>query len=419
MLKRLNISGQHSRTPSPDIDAYGGKIPVSSNHFTTRRDFLKIGGLAAAGTVLGGKLGSFLIGPSDGRSKIGLLIPRANPWCAAGEDLIAGLMSCFHERNDDASVQLIVKESGLGPVTARRNVEALLQESDPDIVVALLNCPVAEEVSHIFEGSDKIFVVANMGANCLRNHGANTLHSSMNYRENCAQLGKWAAGTGRRGLVVESAYEAGYEASGAFKSAFQRHGGVLEKSIVIDACYGGLEPSDVLQWVHRIKPDFVYLADLHSNSGSILKSRGEPGWPASTKLIVPFSAHQEYSEKKKRLISFASWSPALGNQQNKDFVRNYTSMHDKAPSAFSALGYETGLLIEQTISDNQRPAIRSQGIEFLSPRGRVRLTAANKVVGPTYLMSSGRASLINEGSELKSPETASFRSGCWNPYLCV
>lgn len=395
---------------------------MSSNQITTRRNFLKMGGLAVAGTVLGGKLGSLLIGPSDARMRIGLLIPYKNPWRAPGEDLIAGLMSCLHERDgklQDSPVQLIVKESGFGPVTARRNLEMLLQESDPDIVVALLNCPVAEEVSTIFEGSDKLFVVANMGADCLRNHGPNTLHSSMNYRENCAELGKWATSIGRRGLVVESAYEAGYEASNAFKSAFRRNGGVLEESVVIDACHGGLAPSDVAQLVHRIGADFVFISDLYSNSGSVMKFISERCWPGSPRLIVPFSTYREYFAENTDLISFTSWSPALNNGLNRAFVRNHSSLQGKVPSAFSALGYETGLLIEKALADTQRPSEKSLSSEFLSPRGSIRLTAGNRVVGPTYVISSGRISLISEGRESEELETVSFRSGCWNPYLCV
>jgi branched-chain amino acid transport system substrate-binding protein len=144
-------------------------------------------------------------------------------------------------------------------------------------------------------------------------------------------------------------------------------------------------------------------------------------------------------ESAKGIQSFQTWAKNLNNRENQDFVSAYKKKYSKEPDQFGFLGYETGLIINDSvlkcqgnISGNRlASAIRSCKIN--SPGGKISVDVkSGQVNNPLYLCETKMSGMnipeneiiehytsISEIDENFIPLDTNLRSGFLNPYLFV
>jgi ABC-type branched-subunit amino acid transport system substrate-binding protein len=166
------------------------------------------------------------------------------------------------------------------------------------------------------------------------------------------------------------------------------------------------------------------------------------------KLSVPIIT-TSFAADENRLInvgeaacgiqSFQTWTKNLNNSDNQYFVSAYQKKYSKEPDQFGFLGYETGLIINDSvlkcqgnISENHLAnAIRSCKIN--SPAGKIYVCEKSGLVNkPVYLCETRMSGMnipeneiikqytsISEFDENFIPLDTNLRSGFVNPYLFV
>jgi len=415
----------------------------------SRRDFLRITGVGLTGSVLY-SVGSSAANMSVGQDslKIGVLLPRSKEHPQYAGSFLSGLKLAVNPGGlpEDNKTEVITEQINYGtPRISMVKAEQLITENKVNMLVGLLNPDVAIEIGELVQNLQVPTIIANAGENYLVNKAKENPYlffNSLNLFQNSFLAGKYAVGKyGKNIAVVTSMYDSGYDSLFSFYKGVEVAGGKITKTYLKN------EKDDdfISKTLDNIKKETVNglyvllngnLADDFFRTASQQK--------LSLPIITTSFATDEnrllnVGEAANGIQSFQTWAKNLNNPENRDFLSAYKKKYSKEPDQFGFLGYETGLIINDSVSKCRGSisgnrlvnAIRSCKIN--SPGGKISVNEKSGMVNnPVYLCETKKSGInipenvildqytsISEFDENFISLDTNLRSGIINPYLFV
>jgi hypothetical protein len=212
-----------------------------------RRDFLRTIAASSAAAVAAPSLAV----ASSPETRVGLLLP-------ANETLERHFLRGWQGAGGDAA-QL---ERVGGHAQAAQTVGTWLQRGRVDLIVSALSAHGASTRA-MLETRGVPMLVADFGANWNRASSALVVRQGLRMAEGAYALGRRAAQSGTRtGVIVTSAFDAGFDHVGAFRLGFEGHGGQVLDTLLLDS---SAVPWDV-ERLQALRADVVFVAASDARS---------------------------------------------------------------------------------------------------------------------------------------------------------
>ncbi len=386
---------------------------TSSRPTINRREFLKSLGVASAGLIsipwIGGWKDFQISSPEGPALRVGAVIPtylkepkRAKHWL---KGLRLGL-SRFVGTN------LIPYTADDRVLSVSGTLKDLIQVAQPDVIVGSVSPFASAQIANALQGTATIFLNAEVGANLIQPSvvRANVFHHTLHYWQANWAAGEWAAQTmGKRGVILATFYESGYDALAAFQLAFEQAGGEILRTVITHSPTESWNPREALARIAALQPDFVYLMGVGNETVELqaeLKNSSLAGIP---------------------LVGTGFSLPGETNHTGT-FHSDYLNATGDAPDAMALLGYESGLLIHAV-----RQMMGQIGVSlseafstaaFDSPRGQVVMDADIHATTATSFV-DGDANLLSHLPSVDSrlarlhPNWSDIRTGWITPYFSL
>lgn len=417
----------------------------------SRRNFLKIFGSGVAAAAANPVMSSVSkITKTSKTLRVGLLQPQSNICPQYPYSFVNGFRLGIDQNKaiKKQHVEIVNEPNGYGtPFISKQNAQKLLYENNVDLVVGLLGSEVAGQFDDMFAKKKVPFIVCNAGENYATRPMRDNPYlyfNTLNLLQNNYSSGEYAVNKyGKKGFVITSLYDSGYDALYAFQKGVENAKGTLKEIFVIKATDKDFS-SHAISTIEELKPDFVYaLLSGDQARDFIIQFKNQS--TGSTPLITtPFVTDQPFlpslGSYAESLVATTPWDRKLNNSENKKFCKNYKETYRSEPDHFAALGYETGLMVYTALAncnglvDGENLRKELSRVKMKSPRGNFSVnmetgwteTPAYRIeVGGNLFTSLPEPNLIEKialiehnNSEFDSLDN-DHRSGWLNPYLFI
>ena len=414
----------------------------------TRRDLLRVAGAFAA-TVAASNLLAGSQAPSYGSAPaplhLGVILPRSTPYPQLRASIVAGL-ELFFAQTVGRPIALRSAEIAPGSGYIGSVVDRLLVDGPLDFLIGMVTPTVAAQLDARLVATDTVFINATVGANIPRLDDASPLilHSSLAHWQGSWALGNWAAtALGKRGLLLASLYDSGYDAFYTFRLGFEEQGGTVLTTQVTAQPVRASELAALLASPAAQGAEFLYAA--YSGQAAIDFLRAYAALPASLRLPLvgsPFLADtstlRDFGGSGVTVHTAAAWAAELDTPGNAQFAADYRAQTGQEPDILAVLGYDTARLIDRVASSSSHGRLAASGLAVglaastaFGPRESLSLDPATQIVAsPLYLrtVTAVRGGLVSTiDGRLMSPSSAmpqlaalraSVKTGWLTPYLC-
>jgi ABC-type branched-chain amino acid transport systems, periplasmic component len=418
---------------------------------SNRRNFLKILGTGFAAATANPIMAGVTRMKSPNKTiKIGVLSPQSNICPQYPYSFMNGFRLGVDQNKaiKKQHIEIVNEPNGYGtPFLSKQNTEKLLFENGVDLMVGILGNEVVGQFESLFTQKQVPFVVCNAGeyypGKSLRDNPY-LFFNTLNLFQSSFASGAYASTQyGKRGFIVSSLYDCGYDSVFAFTRGVENNNGAVEETLVMKM--NEADFSD--RAISRIKasnPDYVYVLLSGDAARDFIVQYQNSEIKNIPLITTPFltDTHNRaiLGHFAENLESISPWDRNVEIRENKDFYKKYMEAHRSEPDLFAALGYETGKMIYQALAladgnytgTNIRKSLDS--VAMNSIRGEFEVdqkTGWTKT--PLYRIkmkyNALNSSTEGEISEIHEPVyvahedfTAldnSLRSGWLNPYLFV
>lgn len=413
----------------------------------SRRNFLKIAGLGLTGSVISTVATSAANNSlRTSAVKIGVLLPGSTGHPHYSGSFLNGLRLAVNSNglSENSNIEIIAEpvNNGSSGITGIK-AEQLITENNINILVGLINSEVAIALGELVENAQIPTLIANAGENYLVNKArANPylFFNSLNLFQNSFLAGKHAVEKfGKHIAVVTSMHDSGYDSLYAFYKGVELAGGVITETWLknekdVDFISKTLESikKDTVNGIYvllngDLADDFFRTAYLQKFSLPILTT----SFASDENRLVNLGG------AANGIQSFQTWTKNLNNHENQVFVSAYKKKYSKEPDQFGFLGYETGLILKDSISkcqynisgNNLTRAMSECKIN--SPGGEISVNEnSGQVTGSSYLCEiklternspqiiiKEKCKPVSEVNESFASLDTDLRSGFISPYL--
>ncbi len=415
-----------------------------------RRNFLKMLGTGFAAATANPLIAGVSKMKAPGKTiKVGVLTPQSNICPQYPYSFMNGFRLGIDQNKalKKQHIELVNEPNGYGtPFLSKQNSEKLLYENGVDLMVGLIGNEVAGQFEDLFSKKQVPFVICNAGeyypVQKLRKNPY-LFFNTLNLFQTAYAAGQFATSKyGKRGFVVTSLYDSGYDSVYAFNRGVESASVSVEETLVMKMNENDFV-SKAIARINAVSPDYVYvlLSGNQANDFIIQYNNEENPLPIVTSPFVTDGCNLPMlGNYAGNLESISPWDKKADNQANREFCKTYLSTYHSEPDLFSALGYETGLMIYLALANaagnysGQSLSKSLAEIKLNSPRGKF---SVDKETGwtqtPLYQLKIEKNLLgsipVARVSGERQPAEAThndfaeldnnFRSGWLNPYLFV
>lgn len=415
----------------------------------TRRNFLKITGTGITGALLSSlNSGAAKLDTKGYKIKVGVLLPNSNEHPQYPGAFLNGLRLGVDQQNaiKKGKIELVTESVNFGtPFIVKEKIQKLTTENNVDLITGVVNSEVATHIGNLFKNAQMPAIIANAGESYLVNELKQNpfmFFNSLNLFQAAYESGKYAVQHfGKNIAVAASFYDSGYDSLFTFRLGVEAAGGNITETFITNQ---NSKDNDhlIFEKLEASKPDGIYVFMHGRESDDFIRNvhfRGmnipliTTGFSTEETRLVNLGAAAE------NVVSIASWAKTIESKENKAFVENYRKSYNKTPDLFSVLGYETGLMIYDSLArcsgDFKGSAIAEaiKTCKIQSPRGSVAVNAASGMVQNNLVVCKAKMSLFsvpeNQLVETLAPVTEfdesfavldnEYRTGWLNPYLFV
>ena len=383
---------------------------LSSN--LRRRDFLRSFGAAVGGLAITrlpiprGAVSAAATDPPklSHMPTIGLLLPRSgiNPRFAGS--MTAGFKLCLDRAGSGGCYdpgKLKIEEVGTRPSEAVMMAKSLILDRKVDILVGVMNPVVATDLHDILESSRTFLILADAGANIVRETEKSpyVFHHTLGYWQSNLALGEWSVrNLGKKVFVASSFYESGYDALYAFRLGVERAGGRVLQTYISHVPPDRMDMLRLMGAIRDARPELVFAS--YSGEEAVDFARAFSGSASVGQIPLvgsSFMADEDllgnFGAATLGMRSCFSWAPGLRISENESFESGFQKITGRAADSFAVLGYDTGRLIVEALNATggdlaNPPRVREafRGAKFRGPRGVIRMNPeSHSTTMPLYL----------------------------------
>jgi ABC-type branched-subunit amino acid transport system substrate-binding protein len=416
---------------------------------SSRRNFLKIAGAGFTGSLIKPISSSASESSvSNSSVKIGVLLPRSNEHQVYSNSFLNGLRLATNHNglSGNNKIEIITEQVNYGSCRITRlKAGQLIAENNINLLVGLLNSDIAIEIGDLVKNAKVPTIIANAGENYLVNKAKENpwlFFNSLNLFQNSFLAGKTAVEKyGKNIAVITALYDSGYDSLFAFYKGVELAGGKITETYLRNE----KDVDFISKTLDRIKKETVngiYVLLNGNLADDFFRTISQE------KLSVPIIT-TSFACDENRIVnlggaangiqSFQTWTKNLNNRENQDFVSAYKKKYSRETDQFGFLGYETGLIINDSLSKCQgnisgnQLAYAIRNCKINSPGGKIYVNEKSGMVNnPVYLCETKMSGMNIPENEIIEQYTSigefdvnfipldtNLRSGFVNPYLFV
>ena len=330
------------------------------------------------------------------KGKIGLLVPQSKFIAQAGGSFLNGVQLAFtllgDQINED-NCELIVEGIDDGSIAnTKQKLEKLLLNDKVDVVAALIAYQVAVEVTYLFEDSNKILLLLNLGGHMMPDEVRKPYvfsHSLQSWQHNYL-MGKWSAQhLGKRVLHFYSLYDAGFDNLAAFNFGFQQEGGEIVANQVTHVRTENHDFQQDFKNVNWDEFDWImchYVGDKTVEFIKAAKAANPTIQIGLSPLAIDRSIEQVAGDINFTVHGALIGIPGEPRPELEQFQQKCEQYFSGNGSPIELLGYESGQIIialferiflERIPFDEQLGFMRTY--EFDSPRGPIKMNTDRQI----------------------------------------
>lgn len=382
--------------------------------------------------------------------RTGILLPRSTLFPSLGLDILNGIKSYLKKHNFSDEVKLIMDNIGFGvnEQEVYAKTEKMLLQEDVDIVVLCADTKITEMMQPLFTASNKILLAVNFGANFpdTWQPAPTTITHSLNFCLHARLTGMLAANeNNKQAANVVSYFDGGYRQCYSMLQSHQENGGVPVFNHITahkTAEFTLVPLAEFLEQNSEVKTLLCLfagdMAEMFYREVSPLQKKYDLNLYVSPMMLdESLRSTLDSAFNIENVKGFIPWHHSLNNKAN-DIFKEAIAAAGHTANYFSLLGWETGMLLNEIIRQNNTGNINAATVVksltetgFDSPRGSMKIDAATQYsYGASYLAACNNNMEISVGSEKENVDTAwtAFtneklppgESSSWrNTYLCI
>ncbi|MFB3387664.1 ABC transporter substrate-binding protein [Flavobacterium sp. LAR06] len=376
----------------------------------------------------------------DKAIKIGILIPKSQQYPTLDRDFIRGL------KLNNLDVNFFVESIGIGADEKMiiEKIQKLNFQEDISIIIGFFGHYNISEVYHYASKNDILLLVADTGATIPYETAAHrgVYINSFGLTESCYHLGTYLTAKNYQKIVTSTSfYDSGYGMLAAIEYAFKENP-IFSGHYITPFVPRENESAYMDKFINSHDPDavFAFYSGLYAeeNADFINQNKITKKYPF---YVTPFSINdkilEEYKIEPHELYVVSSWMQ--NDSTSTNFTDEYKNKYSDAPSVFSILGYENGLIIKTILRNTESNTGISSLIEEIDklnisgPRGNIEFDkGTNRTMFDHHMYKLNFDSnddisfnkiktFVNDGHFIKAFTSSNKpeKAGGWqNAYLC-
>ena len=375
--------------------------------------------------------------------KIAFLLPRSDMFPTLPRDFLNGFKIGISSVPELASTEMdiMVESIGNGADEAVLNkAEQIILEGKADVIVAFCS---AFHLSALVKTANSYqfpILVVDLGGNVLKGEHFSpwVLHHSLHLCNAAYMAGSYAAThIGKKGAVISSFYDGGYQLPAAFVDGFVENGGEVVYNFVAPMEYKTTDYSSMLEGIQSNEADVLFGIFSYKESQAVfefLSSHRESEIPPVMAIPLMTDESMDFPDYGLgQVLSMASWTFSDPGPEMQTFLDEYKGAFKQTANIFSLLGYETyQLLTKMQLQEGAKGIKEMSATEVVgSPRGPLLVNDNNQTeIKQHYLRSFeynctayknkviATIPAMEERQLVTHYENVAY-TGWLNPYICT
>jgi branched-chain amino acid transport system substrate-binding protein len=344
--------------------------------------------LLSAGIGLAAALSLSAQAHAQNTVKVGLVLPMTGAQQSTGVQIQAAVKLYMAQHGDTVAgkkIELIVKDDGAVPDTAKRLAQELIVNDKVQFVGGFGVTPVALAVGPLATQAKVPAVIMAAGTSIITERSPYFVRTSFTLPQSSVIMADWAGKNGVKKVVtLVSDYAPGIDAQNSFKEKFTADGGTVVEELKVPLANPDFAP--FLQRVADAKPDAVFVF-VPSGAGSIfVKQYLERGLDkAGIKIIGTGDVTDDdlingMGDAVIGTVTAHLYSADHDSAANKAFVDAFKKANNGLRPNFMAVGGYDGMhLIYEALkktngdTDGDKLIAAMKGMAWESPRGPISI----------------------------------------------
>jgi branched-chain amino acid transport system substrate-binding protein len=317
------------------------------------------GGLALALTACGGAAaGGGSSSEEAGSAKVGLLIPQTGVYSPIGKEM-QNAVDLYMEQHDGKlgghDAEIIAADSAGNPETAKQRARELITRDQVDVITGIVASPEGLAVAEEANANEVPIVIANAGANAITAGDVSPYvwRTAFSTHALGYSAGVYAAkNISKTGAVLMGAdYSGGTEVLAGFLDGYKAAGG-SDPIANIMTPFGSTQNFQPYLAEIPAEAKFVYAFYAGGEAITFVKNWDEFGYKDKFPLIGAQNLTDQdvlpaIGDAAVDVMTVGLYSPALENDANAEFVKQWQDKYDALPSIIAVQTWDAMQLIDK------------------------------------------------------------------------
>ncbi len=314
--------------------------------------------------------------------KFGFMAPMSGPSASSGQEMKRGMdiaLEKFANRLGGLETHVLIADSKGQPDVAVQELARLVEREKIDVLSGLGLSNVMLAVAEPAAKANVIVLAAHAGTGHFAGKGCNPNIFLTGFQNDTfgVAMGTWLTKRVKRLYIMGLDFQAGWDVIDALQSTYK--GQVIGKALTP---FAQVDFAPELAQIRAAKPDGLFAFYFGASGVSFPKQYAQSGLmdqiplysvaALSNSLMAPAQGDAGIG-----IVSVNMWNAQIDNASNKEFVARFRAKHAREPTSFSALMYDTMLLLDAALRTRVDPADRAalrkalMTVKFPSIRGDV------------------------------------------------
>jgi branched-chain amino acid transport system substrate-binding protein len=317
--------------------------------------------------------------------KIGLILAFSGQFADPSSQVDNGVRLYMKLHGDTVAgrkIEIVRKDTGgINPPVAKRLSQEVIVRDKADILAGYTTSPNGFAGADVSQQAKKFAVLMLAATSAIITKSDYMTRASFTIPQQTGTLGAWAAKSGiKRVYLMTTNYAPGHDAEAAFSAAFKAGGGTVVGSVRMPVANPDF--SAFVQRAKDLNPEaiFVFIPG-GTQPAALAKAMAERGVdPKKFKILTTGEMVDEQPLKGMGdaaigIISGWHYDVSHNSKANKDFVKAYRDMFNRAPDFFALGGYDGMHVIYEALKKTKGDASgealikAAKGLSWESPRG--------------------------------------------------
>ncbi len=353
--------------------------------------------------------------------KVGLSLPMTGQQQSTGVQISSAVKLYMQLHGDTVAgkkIEVIIKDDGAVPDTAKRQVQEMIVNDKVDIVGGFGVTPVALAIGPLATQSKTPAVIMAAGTSIITERSPYFVRTSFTLPQSSVIIAGWAVENNIKKVVtLVSDYAPGADAQASFKGRFTAGGGQVLDELKVPLASPDFAP--FLQRAADAKPDAIFVFVPSGQGGTFMKQFTERGLDKTgIKVIGPGDVTDDdllngMGDAVIGTVTAHLYSADHQSAANKAFVEAFKKANKGLRPNFMAVGGYDGMhLIYEALkktngdTDGDKLIAAMKGMKWESPRGPISIDPETRdIVQNIYIRRVER-----KNGELYNVEFATFEA---------